>query len=67
MSLVHDMAECIVGDITPHCGIAKDEKLRREREGMECLLDSFGKETVPGKYHLFRSIISIISYFNFLV
>ena len=27
LSLVHDMAECIVGDITPHCGVTKEDKL----------------------------------------
>jgi hypothetical protein len=24
--LVHDLAESIVGDITPHCGVSKEEK-----------------------------------------
>ena len=31
MALVHDLAECTVGDITPHCGVSKEEKHRRER------------------------------------
>ena len=31
MSLVHDLAECIVGDITPTCGISKEEKNKREK------------------------------------
>ncbi|KAK6062213.1 HD domain protein [Cooperia oncophora] len=30
MSLVHDLAEAIVGDITPHCGISDEEKNDRE-------------------------------------
>jgi putative hydrolase of HD superfamily len=30
MALVHDLAECIVGDITPHMGISKEDKHRRE-------------------------------------
>ena len=30
MALVHDMAEAIVGDITPFCGISKEEKHKRE-------------------------------------
>eukprot|EP00051_Salpingoeca_urceolata_P004580 m.66089 g.66089 ORF g.66089 m.66089 type:complete len:169 (-) comp13711_c0_seq2:202-708(-) len=34
MAIVHDLAEAIVGDITPHCGVADDEKERREREAM---------------------------------
>jgi putative hydrolase of HD superfamily len=30
MSIVHDLAESIVGDITPHCGITKDAKRTME-------------------------------------
>ncbi|XP_070533361.1 5'-deoxynucleotidase HDDC2-like [Ptychodera flava] len=37
LALVHDMAECIVGDIAPADGISKDEKHRREKEAMERL------------------------------
>ncbi|KAI1130813.1 HD domain-containing protein [Nemania abortiva] len=35
MCLVHDMAESIVGDITPVDGVAKPEKSRREAETMD--------------------------------
>jgi putative hydrolases of HD superfamily len=35
MSIVHDMAEAKVGDITPHCGVSKHDKHRMEREAME--------------------------------
>lgn len=34
LALVHDLAECIVGDITPYCGVDPDEKHRREDEAM---------------------------------
>lgn len=34
MALVHDLAESVVGDITPHCGISKQEKEIRERKAM---------------------------------
>ncbi|KAL2059533.1 hypothetical protein ABVK25_000826 [Lepraria finkii] len=37
MALVHDMAEALVGDITPIDGVTKDEKSRREAETMEYL------------------------------
>lgn len=37
MALVHDMAECIVGDITPFDGIKEEEKHRLEREAMDYL------------------------------
>jgi len=31
MALVHDIAECIVGDITPHDGVSKTDKHFREQ------------------------------------
>ena len=37
MALVHDMAESLVGDITPVDGVSKEEKERRERETMDYL------------------------------
>lgn len=44
MALVHDMAESIVGDITPHCGISTEEKYRRENEAMQQI-----STLLPGK------------------
>ena len=35
MALIHDMAEALVGDITPVDGIAKPEKSRRETTTMK--------------------------------
>lgn len=37
MALIHDMAELLVGDITPVDGVAKSEKSRRESETMDFL------------------------------
>lgn len=37
MALVHDMAEALVGDITPMDNVAKSEKSRREAETMDLL------------------------------
>ena len=37
MALIHDMAESLVGDITPVDGVAKSEKSRRETETMDYL------------------------------
>ncbi|KAK5725044.1 hypothetical protein LTR17_013335 [Elasticomyces elasticus] len=37
MALVHDMAEALVGDITPIDGVSKPEKSRREAETMDYL------------------------------
>jgi hypothetical protein len=28
--LVHDLAESVVGDITPHCGVSKEDKRKLE-------------------------------------
>jgi putative hydrolases of HD superfamily len=37
MALIHDMAESLVGDITPVDGVSKAEKSRREQETMDYL------------------------------
>lgn len=34
LALIHDLAEAIVGDITPYCGVDRDEKRRREHKAM---------------------------------
>ncbi|KAE8705948.1 HD domain-containing protein 2 [Hibiscus syriacus] len=42
MAIVHDIAEAIVGDITPSDGISKDEKSRREREALDHMCKLLG-------------------------
>ncbi|CAN8287796.1 unnamed protein product [Cochlearia groenlandica] len=42
MAIVHDIAEAIVGDITPSCGISKEEKNRRETEALEHMCKLLG-------------------------
>ncbi len=37
LAIIHDLAECIVGDITPRCGISPDEKHRREEAAMKSI------------------------------
>lgn len=39
ISLVHDIAESLVGDIPPYSGVTKEEKHRRERVTIEYLAD----------------------------
>jgi len=34
IGLVHDLAEALVGDITPHCGVTKEEKSKLEADAM---------------------------------
>ncbi|CAH8868733.1 unnamed protein product [Trichobilharzia szidati] len=44
MAIVHDLAECIVGDITPYCGVSKEEKLSRETDAMKHLCGLISEE-----------------------
>ncbi|KAI9179864.1 hypothetical protein H9P43_005196 [Blastocladiella emersonii ATCC 22665] len=37
MAIVHDIAESLAGDITPNCGVSKEEKFRLEKEGLDQL------------------------------
>lgn len=39
---MHDLAECIVGDITPHCGVSPEEKHRQEDEAMQKIAELTG-------------------------
>lgn len=39
MALVHDLAESIVGDITPHDGISNEDKQQRELKTMNDIAD----------------------------
>ncbi|XP_049875564.1 5'-deoxynucleotidase HDDC2 [Pectinophora gossypiella] len=42
IALVHDLAECIVGDITPHCGVSPEEKHRQEDVAMQRIAELTG-------------------------
>ena len=46
MALVHDLAEALVGDITPYDGVAPEEKHRREEEAMTQLSELAGAREV---------------------
>jgi putative hydrolase of HD superfamily len=54
LALAHDMAECIVGDLTPSDGVSKDEKHRREKEAMEHLARLAGEEVGKELYDLWE-------------
>ncbi|XP_056166809.1 uncharacterized protein LOC115679470 isoform X2 [Syzygium oleosum] len=45
MAIVHDIAEAIVGDITPSDGISKVEKSRREREALDHMCRLLGGQS----------------------
>ena len=42
MSLVHDISECIVGDIAPHHNVSSDHKFQLEKEAMVQLVNVLG-------------------------
>lgn len=42
LALVHDLAEALVGDITPFDGVSKEEKFRLEEEAMQRIAASAG-------------------------
>lgn len=42
MAIVHDIAEAIVGDITPADGIPKEEKSRREQAALKSMCELLG-------------------------
>lgn len=54
LSLIHDMGESIIGDITPYCGVPRDEKLRLEREAIEKLSKLAGAagDKIRALYHV---------------
>ncbi|EEQ97853.1 conserved hypothetical protein [Perkinsus marinus ATCC 50983] len=45
MALVHDVAEAVAGDITPFCGVSKEEKHKLEREVVVVVFDLGSRET----------------------
>jgi len=51
MALVHDLAESIVGDITPEDGIAKREKHEKEEKAFETLLEDLDDREILDLWH----------------
>ncbi|KAL1850840.1 hypothetical protein Plec18170_006677 [Paecilomyces lecythidis] len=59
MALVHDMAECLVGDITPlNTEITKGEKGRRESSVMDHIKSNLLQE-IPGGEEIGNEIVSL--------
>ncbi|XP_076437766.1 5'-deoxynucleotidase HDDC2-like [Babylonia areolata] len=54
MALVHDMAECIVGDLTPHDNVSKEEKHRREEEATRHMCSLVGEPVGSQLYSLWE-------------
>lgn len=49
MSLVHDVAEAIVGDITPHCNVSEQDKFSLESRAIQQIKDMLGHHTQAGE------------------
>ncbi|GAB9471796.1 Hydrolase-hd superfamily protein [Globisporangium polare] len=43
MAIVHDLAESLVGDITPHDGVAEEDKHRMEKDALEHICGVLGE------------------------
>lgn len=65
ISLVHDLAECVVGDITPQDNVSAVEKHRMEVEAMEGLVSrltpSLGAMFMTAFYRFSLLILHIFS------
>lgn len=57
LALVHDLAESIVGDITPYCGVSKEDKKQREMDAMR----EIAKLIAPRGEHLME-LFEVIVY-----
>ncbi|KAA3674576.1 uncharacterized protein DEA37_0014360 [Paragonimus westermani] len=63
MTIVHDLAECIVGDITPHCNVSKEEKLDRETKAMDQLCTLIPNDNATEIYELwFEMLLQAFEY-----
>nr|ADO28284.1 hd domain-containing protein 2 [Ictalurus furcatus] len=61
LALVHDLAECIVGDIAPADNISKAEKHRREKEAMVHITGLLAEDLRQELYQLWEEYESQLS------
>ena len=47
--LCHDLAEAVVGDITPHDGVSKEDKRRLEEEALKSIIGGLEHDTIAGE------------------
>lgn len=45
IALVHDVAESLVGDITPHCGVSDEDKYKMEADAVRQIQSMLGEQT----------------------
>uniref|UniRef100_A0A0N4ZAJ9 5'-deoxynucleotidase HDDC2 n=1 Tax=Parastrongyloides trichosuri TaxID=131310 RepID=A0A0N4ZAJ9_PARTI len=51
ISLVHDLAEALVGDITPYCGVSETDKFNLEKSGFQKIMEYLPKDTADEWYN----------------
>lgn len=49
LALVHDIAEAIVGDITPHCNVSEEDKFKLEADAVQQMKQMLGPHTAAGR------------------
>lgn len=54
MAIVHDLAESIVGDITPYCGVTEEDKHKQEDEAMKKIVNLLGSKQGEYVYELYK-------------
>ena len=54
VGLCHDIGECIIGDITPHDGVAEQDKAVREDKACQDLVRELPDHIIRNIYHSFR-------------
>ena len=54
ISLCHDAAECIIGDITPHDNVTEQDKAAREDKAFRDLVAEMPGHVIGNIYHSFR-------------
>jgi putative hydrolases of HD superfamily len=56
MALAHDLAEAVIGDLTPHCGVSREDKFKREEAAMADIRDRMlpGNQAGQELYSLWR-------------
>lgn len=55
LAVVHDLAEAIVGDITPSDAISPDEKHQREADAIQQLEETLGDACISRLWHEFEA------------
>jgi len=54
IGLCHDMAECVIGDITPHDNVSEEDKAAKEDKAFRDLVKDLPGHVIKNCYHSFR-------------